>query len=188
MWSNAEKWVGLVLAAVATGAIPAAEAQQISSHDVVRERQQDMKAMAAAAKGINAMFKGTSPYDAKTFKAAAETIRAHSGEKLSVLFEGSVTAEGSKASANIEVERTIFDKLAADLGTYAAALSVAADRNPDVLAPDMRMQGSDAKMGGPLAKRNPDVPDPMAVPAEHAFHLMLQICTSCHAKFRVLAE
>ena len=38
-----------------------------------------MKAMANAAKSINAMFKDSSPYDAKAFKAAAETIRVHSG-------------------------------------------------------------------------------------------------------------
>lgn len=181
------KWCGLIVAAIVAAGFSTTTAQR-AEIDVVRQRQQDMKAMAAAAKNIDAMFKGTLPYDAKAFKAATETIRAHSREKLSVLFEGSVTAEGSKASAGIEAERPKFDKLAADLGTYAAALSVAADRNPDVLALDMRMQGSDAKMGGPLAKRNPDVPDPKTMPAEHAFHLMLQICTSCHAKFRVLAE
>ena len=101
-----------------------------------------MKAMAAAAKSIDAVFKGTSPYDAKAFKSAAETIRAFSGKRLSELFVGPVVADGSKASASIEAERPTFDKLATDLGAYAEALSVAADHNPDVLAPDMRMQGT----------------------------------------------
>lgn len=187
MWSNAARWCGLILAASAAGAISVAAAQKAVS-DLVRERQQDMKAMAAAAKSIDAMFKGTSPYDAKAFKAAAESISTHSGERLSALFEGSGTAEGSKANASITAERPTFDKLAAELGAYASALSVAADRNPDVLAPDMRMQGSDTIMGGPLAKRRTAAPNPMSMPAEHAFHMMLQVFTSCHAKFRVKHE
>jgi len=144
--------------------------------------------MAAAAKSINAMFKGTSPYDAKAFKAAAETIKGHSGKNLSSLFDGSVAAPGSKANISIESDRPMFDKLAADLGTYASALSVAADRNPDVLSPRMRMQGGDAMTGGPLAKKADAVREVSSVLAEHAFHLMLQTCTSCHAKFRVEAE
>jgi len=147
-----------------------------------------MKAIAGAAKTIDAMFKGTSPYDSRAFKAAAETIRMYSGERLEVLFEAPVIAEGSKASASIEADRPTFDKLAAELDAYASALSVAADRNPDVLGPEMRMKGGDATMGGPLAKRKAAAPDPMKMPAEHAFHMMLQTCTSCHAKFRVKGE
>ncbi|MBD9638739.1 cytochrome c [Ensifer sp. ENS07] len=179
MCSNAVSWSGLILAA----AVSTATAQP--ADEVVRERQRDMKVMAAAAKGIDAMFKGVSPYDAKAFKAAAETIRTYSGERLAALFGSPVVTVDSKASANIEVERTIFDKLAAELGVYAAALSLAADRNPDVIAPGMRMQDGDAKMGGPLAKRKTAALDPRSMPAEHAFHTMLQVCTSCHAKFRV---
>ena len=182
MCSNAVKSSSLILAVVAVMAVSAATAQPGDS--VVRERQRDMKAMAAAAKSIDAVFKGTSPYDAKAFKSAAETIRAYSGKRLWELFGGPVVAVGSKASASIEAERPTFDKLATDLGAYAEALSVAADHNPDVLAPDMRMQGTDATMGGPLANRNAAMPDPMSMPAEHAFHMMLQVCTSCHAKFR----
>ena len=144
--------------------------------------------MAAAAKTINAMFKGSSPYDAKAFKAAAETIGSHSAKSLSSLFTGSVTAPGSKASTTIEAEREQFDKLAADLGVYASALSAAADRNPDVLSPQMRMQGGDAMMGGPLAKKPQAARDVPSMPAEHAFHMMLQTCTSCHAKFRTKDE
>ncbi len=173
----------LSIAAFVT-AISAATAQS-GSPNVVR-RQQDMKAMADAAKSINAMFKGMSPYDSKLFKAAAETIRSQSGTALSALFEGSVTATGSKASSNIETERQQFDKLAKDLGAFAAALSVAADRNPDKIGPGMRMQAGDPVAGGgPLAKKIDVARDATSMSAEHAFHLMLQTCTSCHAKFRV---
>ncbi|KSV94837.1 cytochrome c [Sinorhizobium sp. GL28] len=134
------------------------------------------------------MFKGSSPYNSKDFKAAAETIRTYSGERLAALFEAPVVSGGSKASDSIEADRPTFDRLAAELGAYASVLSVAADRNPDVLGPDMRMKGGDATMGGPLAKRKAAAPDPMSMPAEHAFHTMLQVCTSCHAKFRVKSE
>ncbi|QFI68533.1 cytochrome c [Sinorhizobium alkalisoli] len=190
MCSKAVKWSApiLVAAAVAAAAISAAAAQVVSSDKLVQERQRDMKAMAAAAKRINDMFKGTSPYDAKAFKAAAESIRAHSGERLSSLFDGSVTAAGSKASSIIETERPKFHDLAAELGVYASALSIAANRNPDVLGPEMRMQGGDAMMGGPIARKPQATRDVASIPAEHAFHMMLQTCTSCHAKFRLQTE
>ncbi|MFC0808894.1 cytochrome c [Ensifer sp. P24N7] len=178
---------GLVLLAAAVAAVSAEAAPDGSSDNLVQQRQRDMKAMANAAKTIDAMFKGSSAYDAKAFKAAAETIGSHSGERLSYLFEKSTAAPGSKASANIGAERRTFDKLAADLGVYASTLSAAADRNPDVLSPQMRMQGGDLMMGGPLA-RKAGVRDISSMSAEHAFHLMLQTCTSCHAKFRVRAE
>ena len=177
----------LVLLAVGalTTATPAV-AQTVAT-DNVRQSQDGTKAMAAAAKTIDGMFKGSSAYDANAFKAAAETIGSHSGERLSSLFEKSIAAPGSKASVNIEAERQAFDKLAADLGVYASTLSAAADRNPDVLSPQMQMRGGDVMTGGPLA-RKAGVRDVSSMSAEHAFHLMLQTCTSCHAKFRVRAE
>ncbi|WP_026620619.1 cytochrome c556 [Ensifer sp. WSM1721] len=187
MGSKTVKMVGLILVASAAAALSATAAENLQSRSVA-QRQQDMKAMAAAAKTINAMFKGSSAYDAKAFKAAAETIRSRSGERLSSLFDGSVTAPGSTASAGIEAERDQFQKLAADLGVYASAISAAADRNPDVLSPRMRMQAGDAMIGGPLARKADAVRDIASMPAEHAFHLMLQTCTSCHAKFRIKDE
>lgn len=186
MCPKAVKWSGLLVAAIVVAGSSSATAQR-AGNDVVRQRQQDMKAMAAAAKNIDAMFKGTSPYDSRAFKAAAESIRVHSANKLSALFEPPVLAEGSKASASIETDRPTFDKLAAELAAYAAALSIAADQNPDILAPGMRTQGGDAMMGGPLAKSKAAL-DPMKMPAEHAFHMMLQICTSYHARFRAKSE
>ncbi len=63
------------------------------------------------------MFKGSLAYDANAFKAAAETIGSHSGERLSSLFDRSTGAPGSKASANVESERPKFDKPGADLAS-----------------------------------------------------------------------
>ncbi|MCA1443749.1 cytochrome c [Ensifer sp. IC4062] len=182
------KAFGLILAGVTVLAFSAASAPASEPDIIVQQRQQDMKAMANAAKTIDAMFKGSSPYNAKAFKDAAETIGSHSGERLSSLFDRSIAAPGSKASASIGPERQKFDKLAADLGVYASALSSAADRNPDVLGPQMRMQAGDTMMGGPLARKANADRDVRSMPAEHAFHLMLQTCTSCHAEFRARAD
>ncbi|HXV29860.1 MAG TPA: cytochrome c [Sinorhizobium sp.] len=159
-----------------------AAAQTVSPEQVV-QRQHGMKAMAQSAKTINAMFQGTSPYDARVFKAAAETIKAQSGTTLSALFDGSAVPADSKASAAIGLDRPAFDKLAGELRAYASALSIAADRNPDMLGPEMRMRPGDAAMGGPFA-RKAAVDAAASMPAEHAFHLLLQTCTSCHARFR----
>ncbi|NSY51462.1 MULTISPECIES: c-type cytochrome [Rhizobium/Agrobacterium group] len=167
--------------------ISLAIAQNAAPGKVV-QRQDGMKAMANAAKSIDAMFKDLSPYDARAFKAAAETILAHSGPSLSALFDGSGATPGSKASTIIETDRQHFDKLAKDLGIYASALSVAADRNPDTLGPETRMQTGDAMGGGPLARKVDAERDAASMPAEHAFHMMLQTCTSCHATFRVKTD
>ena len=177
---------GLSIAIFAT-ALSLPTAPNAAPGEVV-QRQDAMKAMANAAKSINAMFKDTSPYDATAFKAAAEIIRVHSGPTLSALFNDSGATAGSKASSSIETDRQQFDKLAKDLGTYASALSVAADRNPDTLGPETRMQTGDAMGGGPLARKVDAERDAASMPAEHAFHMMLQTCTSCHATFRVKTD
>jgi hypothetical protein len=39
--------------------------------------------------------------------------------------------------------------------------------------------------GGPLGTHVRDEQSLSAMPAEHAFHLMLQTCTTCHARFRM---
>jgi cytochrome c556 len=179
------KLATLVLSMISFFAAISITTDQTVPQGNVSQRQHGMKAMADAAKTINAMFKDLSPYDAKTFKAAAETVRAHSGAALSALFEGPGTTPGSNASASIETERQQFGKLANDLGIYASALSVAADRNPHALGPETRMQGSETMIGGPLAKKIDAAREAELMPAEHAFHLMLQTCTSCHAKFRI---
>ncbi|CAN7491974.1 cytochrome c [Pararhizobium sp. LjRoot238] len=183
--TSVTKLAVLMLPIAAFAAAISAATAQTEPPSNVTQRQHGMKAMADAAKRINAMFKGSTPYDARTFKAASEIIRSQSGAALSALFDGPVTMAGSKASASIETDRQQFDKLAADLGIYASALSVAADRNPDTLGPGMRMQTGDVMGGGPLAKKVGATRDAASMPAEHAFHLMLQTCTSCHAKFRI---
>ncbi|TDW25245.1 hypothetical protein EV128_119117 [Rhizobium azibense] len=39
--------------------------------------------------------------------------------------------------------------------------------------------------GGPLGTHVQNEAQLSAIPAEHAFHLMVQTCTTCHTKFRM---
>ncbi|RUV73202.1 MAG: cytochrome c [Mesorhizobium sp.] len=152
---------------------------------VVAERQASMKAMASAAKTISGIFDGKLAYDAAAFKAAVETIRRRSGIAMVDAFPtGSFGA--SAANAKIEQSREEFAALARHLESLAAALSDAADDAPDGITEAMRMKSGMAMGSSLLGKRaggKADA-DPSKMPAEHMFHLMLQDCTNCHAKFR----
>lgn len=147
-------------------------------------RQSDMKAMAAAAKVIGGMFKDDSLYDGRAFGRAAATIRDKAGDVLSQRFAGNPVAAGSAAHSNITADRGTFDALAQDLAVYAGALALLAERHPGEMTADMRMRPGEVAGGGPLSKTVDAATAAPSMSAEHAFHMMLQTCTSCHAKFR----
>jgi len=177
-------------AALAAGLLLAGSSAAVASHGVdyplLAERQASMKAIAEAARTIDWMFSGRLDYDSRAFKRAAETIRQHSGEALVSQFPPGCFGGHSAATAEIDRSREEFVALSNHLETFAAELSRAADEAPDQLTEDMRM-GDRAPMGGSLLGRRPGrdaAPDPSTIPAEHIFHLMLEDCASCHAKFR----
>lgn len=91
-------------------------------------------------------------------------------------------AEGSKVTEALATDRDRFEKLAADLRIYAEVLTKAADEHPDAMTDDMRMNEGEPMEGGILGSRKKI--NAKAMSAEHAFHMMLQTCTSCHSKFR----
>ena len=146
-----------------------------------------MKAMADAAKTISGIFDGKLPYDAAAFKAAAETIRQRSGNAMVDAFPADSLGEPSAAKAAIGQSRKEFVALAHHLESLAAALSSAADNAPNGITESMRMKSGMAMGSSLLGKRAGRAAaedDPSKMPAEHLFHLMLQDCTNCHAKFR----
>ncbi|MGV1908535.1 cytochrome c [Agrobacterium cavarae] len=146
------------------------------------ERQVGMKSMADSARIIGDMFSGRRAYSQTNFRAAAESIRAHAGTRLVDDF-GSGSQADSKADAEmISTSAVEFSRLARDLEIYASALSSAADRNPSELGAETRMGG--ALFGSPFGRKPDAARDAASMPAEHTYHLMLQTCTSCHAKFR----
>ncbi|MBB3644487.1 cytochrome c556 [Rhizobium sp. BK619] len=156
-----------------------------AADDVVGLRQADMKAMAAAAKTISGMFRDPASYKAGEFKWAADTIRDRSGAVLSGHFASEAASPQSKAKPNILKERERFDRIANDLRDYAIALDAAAENNPGPMTASMRMKPGEAMGGGPLGTHVRNEQKLSAMPAEHAFHLMLQTCTTCHVRFRM---
>ncbi|WP_064685751.1 cytochrome c [Rhizobium bangladeshense] len=181
---QANHWKGLGLLSFA-GAVLMTATSSKAAEDVVAVRQADMKAMAAAAKTISGMFKDPTSYKSAEFRLAADTIRDKSGVVLSGHFASEAASAQSKARPNILEERERFDRIANDLRDYAVALDVAAEKNPGPMTADMRMKPGEAMGGGPLGTHVPNEQLLSAMPAEHAFHLMLQTCTTCHARFRM---
>ena len=172
----------LVIAGLAAGtALP-----ETAVAPIVAERQASMKTMADAAKTISGIFGGKLAYDAAAFKQAAETIRRRSGSAMVVAFPADSLGEPSAAKADIGQSREEFAALSRHLESLAAALSEAADDAPGGISEAMRMKPGMAMGSNLLGKRAGGVAedDPSKMPAEHVFHLMLQDCTNCHAKFR----
>jgi cytochrome c556 len=151
----------------------------------VADRQASMKVMATAVKTIDSMFKDPGVYSAEKLKQAAETISRNSGTVLGSHFPDPVVVNGSYASAEISTNRDHFDQLASDLKSYADLISTAAEKNPQGMSPEMRMKPGEAMGGGPFGVHVEDKARLASLPAEHAFHLMIQTCTTCHARFRV---
>jgi cytochrome c556 len=172
----------MLIAACIGGAVIATAA----TSSIVEKRQETMKSMAAAAKTIGDMFQGKLSYDVNAFKAAAQLISARSGRALLDDFPPTSIGGRSQADAKIWAQWDEFQILAGRLSVLGAALALDADKSPDTIGSDMRMQPG-AMMGGSLLGGPPKAlteADIENLPAEHAYHLMLEACTSCHAKFR----
>jgi cytochrome c556 len=153
----------------------------------IDKRQATMKSMATAAKTIGDMFQGKLAYDANTFEAAAELIRASSGPALLADFPPGSIGDRSQANEQIWGQWDEFQVLAGRLSVLGAALAADAEQSPNAIGSNMRMQPGAMMMGGSLLGGRPKpLSDAEAanLPAEHAYHLMLEACTSCHAKFR----
>ncbi len=146
------------------------------------ERQYDMKSMADSARIIGELFSGKRAYDQQEFREAAENIRTHAGKRLVEGFDGGLQLDSKADAEVISATAGQFAKFAKELEIYASALSSAAARNSTELGPDTRMGGT--LLGSPFGPKADAARDAASMPAEHAYHLMLQTCTSCHAKFR----
>ena len=173
-------WLGVTAAASDPG--PSAAASVPAPVD---QRQKRMRAVAEAAKLIAGMFEDKRPYEGAAMLDAADTIARFSGATLVVAFPDGTLDRPSSALPAIAEKRKTFAGIANDLERLARDLAVAVRKSPDVLGDDMRM-GSDIVSMNPLfsARRKTAAPAAGTIPAEHLFHMMLQTCTSCHAKFR----
>jgi cytochrome c556 len=167
----------------------AAEAAAATS-GIVAERRETMKSFAAAVRTISDMFAGKQPYDSGRFKAAAALIGQKSGPALKAEFPAGSSGEGSRAKPEIFAEWPQFGLHADQLALLADGLAKAADRSPHEIGDDMRMK-TGMPMGGTLlaSRAKPLTQTEISwLPAEHVFHLMIEQCTGCHAKFRTPGE
>ena len=98
---------------------------------VVVNRQRDMKEIAMAAKTIAAMFKVPDTYSSATFGEAARMVSERAGRRLTDHFGVIGAAEGSKITEALATDHDLFEKLAADLKSYAEVLATAADEHPN---------------------------------------------------------
>ena len=137
-----------------------------------------------AAKSISEFLSGRKPYDSREFKSQAGTIADLGGERLIWHFSSITVAEGSVAREEIGFEREKFAKLAHDLATYAAQVGTAAEEG-NTMPDSMRMRPAEMTEGGPFARKQREEPDVVSFSSEHAFHMMLQTCATCHAAFRL---
>jgi cytochrome c556 len=157
---------------------------------IIAERRETMKSFAAAARTISDMFAGKQPYDSGRFKAAAELIGQKSGPALKAEFPAGSSSEGSRAKPEIFTEWSQFALRADQLALLADGLAKAADRSPHEIGRDMRMKTAMPMGGTLLASRVKPLTETeiSSLPAEHVFHLMIEQCTACHAKFRTADE
>lgn len=146
-----------------------------------------MKEIAEAMKEINAMFRGSKPYDGMALSAAAETVRARAGDAMLELFAEGTVGNDSQALLEIWERPEEFAELTGHLERLAAMVAEAGRARPDAFSDDMRMRpGTPMGGGGLLGGRGMAWPtEGETVPAEHAFHLMMETCASCHSSFRL---
>ena len=173
-----------LMAIVLATSVAAATAQPLA--DFVEAHQLNMRSMAELSKAINDYFVGRRPYDETDFTATARLLQEHAS-KLIAQFDDVIDAPGSFASPFIRADRPSFDAFARHLETYAAQIGAEA-LNAKEIPSGMRMKASEASEGGPFANPSKEAPDLSSYTSEHAFHMMLQTCTACHAKFRIQAD
>ncbi len=168
--------LGLVAAATAAA----------SAEGEVQQRQATMKEIAEAMKQINGMFRGQRPYEGLALATAAESVRQRAGEAMVELFPEGSAGYPSQARPEIWERPEEFAELAGHLERLAAMLAEEGRANPESFADSMRMRPGTSMGGGSLlGGRGMAWPaEGEAVPAEHAFHLMMETCASCHSSFR----
>lgn len=171
-----------VTAAVLTGTSYATE-------EPIENRRAMMKEIGLEMRSIVRMFDGGEPYDASVMHRAAEGIGARSGAAMVRMFPRGPSGDDSRASPGIWESPEEFRLLAEQLQQYAAIVAKAAIENPERISQDMRMRGRMIGGGSLLRGRTSKAEEAgERVPAEHAVHLMMETCSSCHRKFRLGPE
>lgn len=157
----------ILIASAAVVVASAAAFAHSGATGVVKERMDQMKAVAASMKTIGGMIKGATAYDAESVSAEAAKIAGHGGEALTRLFPEGSTMHPSEARAEIWTDWDRFSAIADDLAIYADALSKGAGNDRGVSAG-----------GADLAAMSPD----------ELFMKVAGTCSACHEDFRLKKE
>lgn len=171
---------------------------------IVKERMDAMKAMGDAVKTVTAMFKGDTDYDTDAVKAAARSIKSHSGDALIKLFPKGSAHKPSEALPKIWSDWDRFKNLAMRLEILSDGLARAAENAPGQGASGgssmmgsngMMMGGGDMMMGsghmpGMGAMMSDGGMTPSAemlasMPVEGVFNMVAKTCSTCHTQFRL---
>ena len=191
----------------------AISAQQAIAHGgatgIVKERMDLMENMKSAVKEVSAIFKGKTEYNAETIRAAAETIRDHSGETMTRLFPDDSLSMHSEAKPLIWKEWQRFKKLADRQANLAEGLFRAANNRQIQVTTSQNMMGQSSTqhmMGsqGMMGQQNPgqmmgsnnmmgtdgltpmDDPEHLAqMPSSMVFKMLTDNCGSCHESYRI---
>lgn len=156
---------------------------------IVKERMDAMSAMGDATKAVAPMMRGEAPYDADALRQAAESFRSHAGEAMTSLFPEGSGGAPSEARDEIWENWDAFAALAEQLDTYAEGLALAAGNGMAAGSEQMSadsMMGGDDMMGGDMmgGEAMMTAADIGAMPADAAFAMVSQVCSTCHTRFR----
>lgn len=161
----------IAIAATLTALAGAAAYAHSGATGVVKERMDQMKAVAASMKTIGQMMKGETEYSAETVAEEARKIAAHGGETLTKVFPEGSLDHPSESLPTIWENWDRFEALAADLTFYAEGLAAAAGNE----------RGA---MGMPDGSERPTAEELAALSPEAAFASLGRSCSACHEDFR----
>lgn len=183
------KKFGLLLVGTAAFAASAGVLAHGGATGIVKQRMDGMKAMGDAVKEISAMFR-SGTYDADLVKSGAEVIKKHAGEALLEVFPEGTDGAPSEAKPAIWTQWDEFAELANELAIAADALNAKADASAGGAssggAMGSGMMGGNAMnetMMGGSAMVDADMLAQM--PVDGVFNATVQVCSSCHSKFRI---
>ena len=125
--SRSKYLAGLSLLAGAAVVVSAATFAYAQNADVIKQRRESMRTIAAASGANFKMMKGDAPFDLATVQAGLKTIQEQAPKFKAMFPDDSKTGGGSDAAEKIWTARadfnTIVDKWAADAKTVSAAIT-----------------------------------------------------------------
>jgi cytochrome c556 len=170
---------------------------------IVKERMEGMMAMGDAVEAVTPMMRGEEAFDAERLREAARTFAAHSGEEITSRFPEGSTEAPSEAKDEIWEDWDRFAALAEQLKTSAEGLEQAAGNGLSGAGGHMSgesmmgdagsmmgdtgsmMGGGSSMMGGSTAMGSGMSAEHIAqMPADAAFEMTTQVCSTCHTRFR----